>query len=205
MKTHKTANYAIVLALLIAFCQMLTAQKPDCGETDAMAKMARAISPAELTADKLKAGDSYRARVVFAAKQFELIPQVHEAALLLLNIIPENIEQQRLLASLGYSLCGTESYHDMKSLEQITEHFPRSLARAVLLAPDKIPAYVAYSVASVEDPHSDYAVQMQKICRVRHPEFIAAVAKLPLDKKDRFLRYVFDPDGCNALSLPSVE
>jgi hypothetical protein len=43
---------------------------------------------------------------------------------------------------------------------------------------------------------------MQKICRARHPEFIEAVKNLPRAKRDRFLKYVFDIDGCNALSLP---
>lgn len=192
---------AVVLVFLLLHCAVLRAQKPNCGETEALAKMARAISPAELVAGKLKAGDSYLSRIVFAAKQFELIPQMHEAAQLLI-LIPENDDHQRMLTSIGYSLCGTESYHDMKSLQQINEHFPRDLARAVLLVPEKIPEYVAYSIASVEDPHSDYAMQMQKVCRVKHAEFVAAVEKLPPDKKDRFIRYVFDLDGCNALALP---
>jgi hypothetical protein len=204
IKTHEIAKCVVVLTLLFASCNLLTAQKSNCGEIAAMAKMARAISPAELVAEKGKAGDSYRAQVVFAARQFELNPQAHDAALLLLNLIPNNDEQHLQLKSLGYSLCGTESYREMKSLDQIVEHIPRDMAKAVLLSPNKMPEYVAYSVASVLDPHSDYAIQMQKVCRARHPEFIDAVAKLSPDKKDRFLKYVFDPEGCNALALPEA-
>jgi hypothetical protein len=70
------------------------------------------------------------------------------------------------------------------------------------LVPDKIPEYVAYSLTSVQDPHSDYAIQMQKVCRAKHAEFIQAVAKLPREKKDQFMKYIFDPDACNALTLP---
>jgi len=202
MKTHKIANCVVVLALLSASCKVLPAQKPKCGEVAAMARMARAISAAELVAEKGKAGDSYRARVVFAAKQFELNPQKHDAALLLLSLIPKDDEEHLLLMSLGDGLCGTESYREMKSLDQIEEHLPRNLARAVLLAPDKLPEYLAYSISSVQDPRSDYAVQMQKVCRARHPEFVAAIAKLPPEKRDRFLRNVIDPEGCNALALP---
>jgi hypothetical protein len=73
------------------------------------------------------------------------------------------------------------------------------------MAPAKIPEYVAYSVTSVQDPHSDYAVQMQKVCKARHTEFFDAVTKLPREKRDRFLKYVFDLDGCNALTLPEAD
>jgi hypothetical protein len=90
----------------------------------------------------------------------------------------------------------------MKALNQVGERIPHDLTKAVLLAPEKIPEYVAYSISSVQDPHSDYALQMQKVCRARHSEFVDAVAKLPPEKKDRFLKYIFDLDGCNGLALP---
>ena len=202
MKTHEIANCVVALTFLFAPGKVLFAQKPNCGEVDAMAKMARAVSTAELAAHKLNAGESYRARVVFAVKQFELDPQRQDAAVLLLNLIPNNDEQQHLLMTLGDQQCGSESYHEMKLLAQLEERLPRDLARAVLLVPDKIPEYVAYSILSVQDLHSDYAVQMQKVCRARHTEFVAAVAKLPWQKRDRFLKYIFDLDGCNALTLP---
>ena len=204
MKTHEIAICAVVLIALLAPCKVLSVQKSNCGETAAMAKMVRAISAAELVAERGKAGDSYLARVVFAARQFELYPEKHDAALLLLNLIPNSNEQQFALASIGDSLCGAESYRDMKTLGQIKEHLPHDLAKAVLLAPDKMPEYVAYSITSVQDPHSDYAIHMQKVCRARRTEFIDAVAKLPRDKRDRFLKYVFNPEGCNALTLPEA-
>jgi hypothetical protein len=202
MKKHEIANCVVALAFLLAPGKVMSAQKPDCGEVDAMAKMARAISTAELAAHRLNAGESYRAQLVYAAKLIELAPQRKDAAVLLLNLIPINDEQQHLLMTLGDQQCGTESYHEMKLLSQLEERLPRDLARAVLLVPDKIPEYVAYSILSVQDLHSDYAVQMQKVCRARHTEFVAAVAKLPWQKRDRFLKYIFDLDGCNALTLP---
>ncbi|MGA2349274.1 MAG: hypothetical protein ABSF70_02480 [Terracidiphilus sp.] len=202
MKTHKLASCAVVLAFLLAPCKALPAQKPDCGEVAAMAKMARTISSAELVAEKKNAGDSYRAQIVFAARLSELDPQGHEAAVLLLNLIPKDDEQGHALMSLGDGLCGTESYRDMKQLGQIGEHLPRDWAKAVLLAPDKLPEFVAYSIISVRDPHSDYAIQMEKVCRVKHSEFVNAVAKLPLEKQQQFLKYVFSLDGCHALALP---
>jgi hypothetical protein len=205
MKTHRIANYVVVLTLLFAPCQAWRAQERSCVEIDAIVKMARAISTAELAADQLKAGESYRARVVYAARRLELDPQDRNAAVLLLNLIPKGDAQHLLLMALGDHLCGTESYSEMKTLGQIGDRLPRDLARAVLLAPDKMAEYVAYSIASVQDLHSDYAMQMERVCRARHTEFIAAVAKLPAEEKEQFLKYIFDPDGCNALTLPEGE
>jgi len=202
MKTHEIASCMVALTLLFTSCKVLLAQKPDCSEIKAIAMMARAISTAELAASREKAGESYRAQIVYAAKLIELDPQRQDAAVLLLNLIPKDDEQQQTLMTLGEHHCETETYHEMKMLSQLGERIPRDLARAVLLVPDKIPEYVAYSIVSVQDPHSDYALQMQKICRARHSEFIEAVKNLPRAKRDRFLKYVFDIDGCNALSLP---
>ena len=205
MMTHEIAYCVVALTFLLAPCRMLPAEKPNCGEIDALAKMARAISTAELAAHKLKAGESYRAQLVYAAKLLELAPQRQDAAVLLLNLIPKDDQQQQLLMTLGEHHCETESYHEMKILAQLAERLPRDLTRAVLMVSGKIPEYVTYSITSVEDPHSDYAVQMEKVCKARHAEFFDAVTKLPREKRDRFLKYVFDLDGCNALTLPEAD
>jgi hypothetical protein len=202
MKMREIATCVVALTFLFAPGRMLLAQKPNCGEIDAIAKMARVISTAELAAHKANAGESYRAQVVYAAKLIELDPQRQDAAVLLLNLIPKDDEQQHLLMTLGEHHCETESYHEMKMLGQLEERLPRDLTRAVLMVPAKIPEYVAYSIISVQDPHSDYAMQMQKVCKARHSEFFDAVTKLPREKRDKFLKYVFDLDGCNALTLP---
>ena len=204
MKMHEFATCVVALSFLLVPSRMLSAPKPNCGEIEAIAKMARAISTAELAAHKLNAGESYRAQVVYAAKLIELAPQRQDAAVLLLNLIPKDEEQQNVVMTLGEHHCETESYHEMKMLAQLEERLPRDLTRAVLMVPAKIPEYVAYSITSVQDPHSDYALQMQKVCKARHAEFFDAVTKLPRENRDRFLKYVFDLDGCNALTLPEA-
>jgi hypothetical protein len=90
MKTHEIATSVVALTFLLAPCKVLSAQKPNCGEIDAIAKMARAVSTAELAAHKLNAGESYRAQLVYAAKLIELAPQRQDAAVLLLNLIPKD-------------------------------------------------------------------------------------------------------------------
>jgi hypothetical protein len=189
----------------MALCAVLSAEEPNCDEIAAMARMSHATSSVALTRAKLKSGKSYRAQVVFAARSFELRSTDKSAAVLLLNLIPQNDEQQTAWMTLGDSLCNAESVADMKSLGALGDRLPHDLARAVLLVPDKLPEYVAYAPTSVQDPHSDYAVQMQTVCRGKHAEFVKAVEGLPTDQRDRFVKHVLNPAGCHALALPEAE
>ena len=66
-------------------------------------------------------------------------------------------------------------------------------------------AYVSYAAASVQDPHSDYAVQMRSVCEARHQEFQKAVNELPLDKRDWFEKHILNSVGCRVLALPEAE
>jgi hypothetical protein len=181
------------------------AQEPNCGEIAAMARMARAKSSTTAAAERQKAGDSYRAQVVFAARSLELRLGDTTAAVLLLNLIPQDDGQHTTWMTMGDSLCDAESVDEMKSLGALGDRLPHDLARAVLLVPDKLPEYVAYAPTSVQDPHSDYAVQMQTVCRGKHAEFVKTVEGLPTDQRDWFVKHVLNPDGCHALALPEAE
>jgi len=158
-----------------------------------------------LNAEKLTVGNDYRAQTVFASRLLELRPSDQRAAIILLDLIPKNGEQQLVWMTLGDSLCNSESISDMKSLGRLGENLPRNLAKAILIAPVKMPNYVAYSITSVQDPHSDYAIQMQLVCRAEHSGFLRAVQALPSEEKDQFLKHVFNPDGCHALALSEAE
>jgi len=205
MKTHRLAQCVLAVVVCGTSGAGLCAQEPSCGEIAAMVRMARAKSSEALIAEKQKAGDSYRAQVVFAARSSELRPTDKGAAVLLLNLIPQDDGQQTTWMTLGDSLCDSESVADMKSLGRVGDRLPRDLAKAVLLVPDRLPGYVAYAPTSVQNPHSDYAVQMQTVCRARHPEFVKAVGGLPTDKRDWFVKHVLNPEGCHALALPEAE
>ena len=178
MKARRLAQCALAVAICGTSGAGLCAQEPNCDQTAAMAGMARAKSSEAVTVAKQKAGDNYRAQVVFAARSFELRPTDKSAAVLLLNLIPQDDGQQTTWMTLGDSLCDSESVADMKALGRVGDRLPRDLAKAVLLVPDRLPGYVAYAATSVHDPHSDYAVQMQTVCRARHPEFVKAVGRV---------------------------
>jgi hypothetical protein len=205
MKTRRLAQCVLAVVVCGTSGAGLCAQEPNCDEAAAMTRMARAKSSEAVTVAKQKAGDKYRAQVVFAARSFELRPTDKSAAVLLLNLIPQDDGQQTTWMTLGDSLCDSESVADMKSLGELGDRLPRDLAKAVLLAPDRLPGYVAYAPTSVQDPHSDYAVQMQTVCRAKHSEFVKAVEGLPIDKRDWFVKHILNPEECHALALPEAE
>jgi hypothetical protein len=204
MTAKKLYTLLAVLILFAPFCGLLSAQEPSCNEVIVLARMARAQSSLSLNAEKERAGESYRAQVVYATRSFELKPQQHVASLLL-SLIPKDEGQQKVWMTFGDSLCSSETLSDMKTLGRLGASLPRRLAKAVLLVPDQLPNYLAYAQISVQNPESDYAVQMEAVCHTKHPEFIRAVEHLPLDRRDWFVKHIFEPESCHALALPEAQ
>jgi hypothetical protein len=196
--------WIIAFVTSLSSCAVLSAQESNCAEIDAMVGMARAKSTPVLLTWNQKAGDSYRAKVVFAFRFFELHPTVPRAASAILDLIPQNEKQDYVWHSFGSgNLCPNESFkEEMVPLDAIQSRFPLDLSKAILLVPDKMLAYVSYANMSGGSPSSDYAVQMQRVCRAKHREFVKAVDQLPPDAKKWFLSSTFNPDGCHALHFP---
>lgn len=205
MKRVWTATWICAWASFLAACVAVSAAEPNCREISAIARTAGAKSSRAAVEEMQKAGDSYRAQVVFAARSFELHPMDKRAAVRLLNLIPQDDAQHTAWMTMGDSLCDAESVGEMKLLGALGERLPHDLAGAVLLVPDKLPGYVAYAPTSVQDPHSDYAVQMQTVCRGKHAEFVKTVEGLPTDQREWFVKHILNPDGCHALALPEAE
>jgi hypothetical protein len=167
--------------------------------------MSYAKSTAELMKWKDPAGGSYRAKVVFALRFFELQPHDYRAASNVLDLIPKNAEQDSVWHATGFSLCHAESVEDETRLGKFGVRLPRDLARAVLLVPEKMLDYVAYANTSCQDPESDYAVQMQVVCRSKPQEFLKAVDQLPSSDKTFLLSRIFNPNECRALHFPEAD
>jgi hypothetical protein len=205
MRKQTRIKWIFAFFLSISFCGLLCAQSEKCGDISIIAKMARARSTARLIAEKTKAGESYRARVVFAARELELKASDKRAASMLLDLMPKDDDQKTIWMTFGSSLCDAEPIADMMSLGRLGDRLSRDLARAVLLVPSRMPAYVAYADEAVQDPHNDYAVQMQTVCHMNHSGFTRAVNGLPEKEKDWFVEHILNPDGCHALALPEAE
>jgi hypothetical protein len=192
---------SLAFVVSLSFTLPLIAQRPSCGDIRELAAVAGSGSQAALSRNSVP-DHSYRSRLVLAARSFELSATATNASQLL-ALIPNDSSQQSDVLTLGDSLCDGEPVPDMFSLGRIRDRFPRDLARAVLLVPNKLPEYVAYGLISVQDPHSDYAVQMISVCRAKHAKFLKAVEGLPADKREWFQR-VFNPAACRALALPEA-
>ena len=206
MKDLWLVRSVVSIGACLAACAALPAQERACLETSAMAAMARANSPAVLEARKEKAGDSYRAQVIFAARMLESEPQDKSAAELLLNLIPKDEvgpEQGVWLELDELDQCpsGRVPDSDLKQLWRLQYHLTRDLANAVLLVPEKMFAYVTYAPLSV-NPESDNAVQMKRVCRARHKQFLDAVNRLSPDDKNWFVAKIFNPQGCRTIAFP---
>jgi hypothetical protein len=175
-----------------------------CDQVAAIAHMARANSLAVLAKAKRSAGTSYRAEIIFETRSFELQPGNRSAAVTLLKLIPQDGAQHTTLMTLGDSLCDSESVAEMKLLGRVGDRLPHDFSKAILLAPEMLPKYVAYASTSVQNPHSDYAMQMQTVCRADHSSFLKAVEGMPADKRDWFEKHVLNPHGCRAIALPEA-
>lgn len=205
MKRIWIANWICILAPCFMLCISLSSEEPNCNEVSAMARMTNATSSTVLKASNHKAGHSYRAQVVFAARNWEMHPKRQNAARRLLSLIPKDDRQHVVWMTFGDSLCDTEPVSEMVSLDRLGERLPYDLASAILIVPSKMKEYIAYSIISTQDPLSDYAIQMRSVCRAKHSIFMKAVTGLPADEKDQLVKRVFDPDTCRAIDLPEAE
>jgi hypothetical protein len=189
-------------ALLIAafaFSGALLAQSTRCDHINEIVQMARETSASKLLSKKIKGPDTYFANVVRNARLMELRPS-RDTAISLLDLIPKGVEQEEVWLTLRDDCA--EFAADVKVLGRLRDDLPRDLSRAVMLAPEKLPDYLCYSIKSVEDPHSDYAIRMQEVCRIDTRGFRNAVDELPPALREPFLNRVFDPDTCRAIKLP---
>jgi hypothetical protein len=177
--------------------------------------MARASSTNLLAAEKQNAGAGYRVQLVYAARNLELNPHDKNAALSLLSLMPKNGEQQLIATNLGTSMCDAESTRDILSLGRLQDRLPRDFATAVLLVPHKIRAYVSYGSVAAGDPHSDFVLQMKRVCRANRKAFIGAVNSLGEGSREEegfsisgsewFRTKIFDPIGCRPLIFPEAD
>jgi hypothetical protein len=187
-------------------CGGSLAQKSNCEETAAIGEMAKAVSPAALRALKQNAGNSYRARLIFAARMLEVDPNNKSAAADLLGLIPKDEFSPEQAVWLDLLQIDQDPNRclpdpDLKPLGRLQYHLPRLLARAVLLIPDRMPEYVSYALIST-CPDCDFAVQMRRVCMARHQQFVDAVNKLSPKERSWFVSKIFNPEGCRTIFFP---
>jgi hypothetical protein len=178
--------------LVEPFCSNVSAQDQSCTPIHAMAQMVRAKSVGDLDA-------------VYALRRFELEPSDCAAASAALTFIPRTENEDLKWSSLATPLCTSEESADKQVLAELDARRPHDLAIAASLVPDKMFDYVSYAEIAVQNSHSDYAEQMERVCRSKHAEFVDAVNQLPAARKKWLTTKIFDPAGCHALAHPEAE
>jgi hypothetical protein len=177
-------------------------EKPRCDDVRLAAEIMRAKS---LTAIEKGGASSYIVDVVSAIRAFQLRPRSRTLAARLLTTIPQNEDQQGVILALDSSICDAEAIADIEVLARAQDSLPRMLARAVRLVPSRMSVYVSYALVAVGDPHSDYTIQMQRVCRELHSEFTQTVQALAEKDRQWFIDDVFDPKRCRAIAVPESE
>jgi hypothetical protein len=175
-----------------------------CNQLHAAAHIAGAKSLKALNEEKKGAPSGFVIEIVATFRAFELQPQSRTIAESLLRQIPKDETQQEVVSALDAAICDDESTAEMKALAHIKYGLPRLLARAAEVAPEFMKAYINYSSIAL-DPHSDYAVQMQRVCRNRPQQFRKAVAALSEADRKWFKTEVLDPKSCRAIAIPEAE
>ena len=167
--------------------------------------MARMKSSPALRKLEALAGESYRSRLVSAFRLFELDQADMNSVLGVIELIPRNADQDAIWHSMDGSLCEHESVEDMKTLGSLQARLPHDLAKAMNRQPNKMYEFVSYAYDSIQDPHSDYAVQMQTVCRRHHELFLSAVSQMSEKDRNWFTTKIFNPSDCRAIALPEAD
>jgi ABC-type cobalamin transport system ATPase subunit len=205
IKILRAGEVVLTMVAIMATADTLYGQDPQCKVIHAIAMMSKAQSSDILKDQKQKAGNGYWAQLVFASRMMEINPNDKSVANLLLNLIPKRYDDPNQTYWLDLNrvdLCDSGlTLSDMKSLEKLQGHLPRELSKAVLLVPEKMFDYISYSEVLLGDPHSDYAEQMQAVCKVKHLEFLNAIDRLSAEKKSWFVGRILNPDGCHVLTV----
>jgi hypothetical protein len=190
----------------LLLCNVLCgAENLSCNQVAAISNMAASKSTPLLAKWQKKAGVSYIAHLVYSFRAFELNPTDQWVASRLLSLVPPSKEDESLWHTLDGFLCEQERIEEIKILAALQERIPHDIARAVVLVPKKMLDYVSYAYTSIQDPHSDYALQMRSVCLTQHKAFVGAVNKLPSDDRQWFVKKIFNTDECRAIAVPEAE
>jgi hypothetical protein len=191
----------VKLAILLVSINLTTLVWADtCDHLDLIAKALRQRTTPDIATSEKAMQDDYFAKLMLAARTFELRSSSREAAMTFASLVPANDVEEGWWRGLGESC--DKSLKDEMTVEAMVERLPRLLARAILLVPEKLREYIAYSEKSVLDPHSDYAMQMKLVCRANQKRFQKSFVELPPDKQAWLRIHVFDPVECRPLALP---
>jgi hypothetical protein len=198
-------NWLALVLLLSFFGIRLVAQDQGCREVTVLKQIVHANSMGKLAHIENENRLDYRANVALAARRFELVPKSRSAASALLDLIPANVDEHVVWITFGDSMCETETIPEMEMFDRFGSRLEHKLTAAVLLLPEKMPEYIGFASEALTNPHSDYAEEMQKVCKSDHLRLLQAINAMPTEDRDWFAHHILDPSSCKALKLAEAE
>jgi len=177
----------------------------DCQATKTLAALVRSTSTLPAIPEQPSLPTEYRAQLIIAAHLYERMPTDKDRATALLNLIPKSEAQFGIWITLGDPVCDEESDKDMMTLGHLSDRLPRLVASAAIAQPTRLSELVKFAMVAQRDPHSDYAVQLERVCKLRKLDFLSAVKSMSSDERKEFVARVFNPKRCQALALPEAQ
>lgn len=195
--------------LMLFLCHLLVAQQASVPNPESDYKLLTAMSLCGdvecLNAYRQQAGATKLGRIVYYEKWLLLEPSRIAAEGLLRNIPESEAEQSQMMTLPDWHEGATKSTKDMESLAQIYEHWPRSIADAVMVFPQYLPAYIRYGLLAPNDVHSDYTGNEERVCRNDRTRFQAAFDSLDGKTQAHLRKNVFNPEKCRAIFVSESE
>lgn len=144
--------------------------------------------------------------LVFFSRWLALSPRSQVAMRGLLKNIPVTEQEAEDLMTLSDPPEEiTASENAMLALGNIHDQWPKLVAHAVILAPDRMQNYVAYLPLATIDPHSNFTESAQRVCSKLPQEFRLALNSLSQKDRDYVRTKVFDADHCRALFVSEAK
>ena len=145
------------------------------------------------------------ANLVFFTKEMMLRPSP-AAAEGLLHSMPSDVKEQMMFINFPtWHDDVTKTEHDMVTLGQIYDKWPRMAAKAASLSPSAMSDYVRYLLLASNDIHSDFTGSAEAVCRKQPAAFRNAFKSLPEQEQMYIAKHVFDPASCKAIFRSEAE
>ena len=208
MNSKSRSCLALVL-LLAAFRHSALAQEPSPPRAGPDYKlltlMGRCADVKCLNALRAQVGNSKPSKIAFYEKWLLLEPSRVAAKGLLHNMPESELEQIQMMTLADWHEGATESKKDMENLAEIYESWPRSVADAAMALPQYLPEYIRYGLLALNDIHSDYTGNEERVCRADRTGFQAAFERLDRKSQAYLRKYVFNPEKCRAIFITEAD
>ena len=180
------------------------AQGVDCTAMAPLLRTASARSVTELAAAAPRPASGYKERVAYAIRAQSLAPNSKTASSDLLSLLPKTPAQRAAWSTLADGQCAMTG-RQLTALGALADEAPKAVSMAAIIDPAEMDGYVRFVLDESEMVDPKVMDSVASVCRARHSEFVASVARLPANDRRWLETKVFAPDGCRAIKLSEAK